>query len=165
MRAPRPGDSDARSPGATGCGSVKAIAGIVCDRVLSVWDPPVKQVDDRRNRQQDGSNPHHGQPSAKKCHSEPCEQNTDDNVRIKLIVLRRPVKLPVPAPQRSPAEQDVIHAQSAHCHSCDLRQTGDRHHSSLDTSLHAPPIFRASKPMSEIPERIASSSLPFADVA
>src|SRR6266404_5981295 len=86
--------------------AIEAKTALIFWRVLSIRNPPVGQMNNGPQRQQQSPDQHGYTPPSRKRPSDPKKKKTNDDVRIKLIIVHWPSKSPIPSAQRNPAIHD-----------------------------------------------------------
>jgi len=107
-----------------GVGLVEAEASGVLREVAQVGEPPVKEVDDDPEREEDGGGDHSGSGLAGEAPGEPEQERADDEVGVELVVADGEVELPIPAAEREPAEDLVVKEESSEEDGCELAEVG-----------------------------------------
>lgn len=107
---------------------VKAETGVVRRGTLEVGEPPIEEVKTNPQAEQSNANPHPGSPRAQESYEEEGQQQADRDIRVELVVLNRPAKLPVPLAKRNPPIHFVVEQQQ--------RQ---QEHRGSTTPVHATP--------------------------
>src|SRR5882724_4679822 len=91
--------------------AVEAKTALIFWRVLCVRNPPVEQMNDGPQGEQEGPNPHGYTPQSRKRPSDPHKKKANNDVGIKLIIVHWPGKLPIPPAQGNPAIDFVVHEE------------------------------------------------------